>query len=266
MAEVNEMSNWSDNESEVQEVIDCTTMFRQLTAEVPEDRIYKMAAASVRAVEAAPTWRKSAAWAVCDAAWERALRKSHDADLEPDDGSASPVSSLPAAPADEVGATEPVEVDIGQCRVPKPIADLLGLDASTSFRNDVAGHILVLGRNVLHLRAVACAAAIETTTATGKAAAWSACSSAWSVLPGLEAEWPAQVPAMGMSTSTERTSAAGSAEESCETEIGGNSEPSDVSTEDPASAPRPLPSISEKGLLPTPDQPHRRQISWFTEG
>eukprot|EP00930_Biecheleria_cincta_P016147 TRINITY_DN13235_c0_g1_i1.p1 TRINITY_DN13235_c0_g1~~TRINITY_DN13235_c0_g1_i1.p1 ORF type:complete len:286 (+),score=63.83 TRINITY_DN13235_c0_g1_i1:71-859(+) len=49
-------------------------------AKVADSKVYSMAMQSVAAVETAPTSRRQEAWAVCDAAWARALEKGKKAE------------------------------------------------------------------------------------------------------------------------------------------------------------------------------------------
>ncbi|CAE8646179.1 unnamed protein product, partial [Polarella glacialis] len=191
-----EIADFSDDEDDL-EASSCDAIFRQMTAGLSEQRIYGMAAKSIRAVEASTPWKRSAAWAVCEAAWSKALRKSEDALLSCEH-LASWEEIAQKQECDSIvdsSAPEPLpSISSGKVAMPQPISDLFGLGNAAELDVDVAHKVLALGRTALFLRAEACALAVKTASSDGKAACWAACHAAWTAVHAMEGQWPADMP------------------------------------------------------------------------
>ncbi|CAE8637973.1 unnamed protein product [Polarella glacialis] len=191
-----EIADFSDDEDDL-EASSCDAIFRQMTAGLSEQCIYGMAAKSIRAVEASTPWKRSAAWAVCEAAWSKALRKSEDALLSCEHlASWEEIAQKQECDSTmDSSAPKPLpSISSGKVAVPQPISDLFGLGTAAELDVDVAHKVLALGRTALFLRAEACALAVKTVSSDGKAACWAACHAAWTAVYDMEGQWPADMP------------------------------------------------------------------------
>ncbi|CAE8732437.1 unnamed protein product [Polarella glacialis] len=196
-------ADFSDEEDDL-EASTCDAIFRQMTASLSEQCIYGMAAKSIRAVEESTPWKRSAAWAVCEAAWSKALRKSED-ELLSCEHLASWEEIAQKQECDSImdsSAPEPLpSISSGKVAVPQPISDLFGFGTAAELDVDVAHQVLALGRTALFLRAEACALAVKTASSDGKAACWAACHAAWTAVYDMEGQWPADIPMPIIATS-----------------------------------------------------------------